>query len=249
MKFTIIESCSKWSSVHHNDPKSVTRLTINASFIDLKGIKMFPYLEKLVIIGRIFSLKGIDKCKRLRCIKISLSPVRDIRPLQKCKELRKIEIIKCNLNSLDGLEKCKELRHLDVYYNNVHSIECLKDLKHLRYLNVSANNIKHLHNLPSKLKDFNCGDNDIEELNLQDLTKLLYADCSCNDNLSVLNIKGCKSFQSLQCFGTSLINLDITESPNFCSINYRGENRFELIKRTDQKVHLNGENTIVEIFM
>ena len=121
-------------------------------------------------------------------------------------ELANVEAIYmpgAGVKDFTGIKYFTELKSLWSPYNPVTAIDLSKNTK-LRYLAVDGWKLS--------------------ELNLSGLTELLELHCSANEDLAKLDLSDCTKLKMLECFQTSVEELDISMCENLVKVFLNGEN-------------------------
>lgn len=98
------------------------------------------------------------------------------------------------------------------------------DVENITTLDVTDKYIENLQGIEyfTALKELNCSDNEIRELDLFNNTKLETLDCSYNVDLISLNVLGCPELKILDCYYTGLQRLDVRKNPKLTHLTSYG---------------------------
>ena len=101
----------------------------------------------------ISSLKGLEKCKNLQFLYMSLQNISDISPLATLTKLKGLGLDQNRkISDITPLANLTELEVLYLFSNSIENIEPLKNLTKLKILDIQWNDIKDISSL-SKLKE------------------------------------------------------------------------------------------------
>ena len=99
------------------------------------------------------NLSGIEYCRNLSELHLSLKCIKDISPLANLVKLKKLTLDQNNaIQDISPLSHLTQLEQLDLFVNNISDVSPLAGLTNLKYLDISANpvtNISVLENLTS----------------------------------------------------------------------------------------------------
>ncbi len=99
------------------------------------------------------------------------------------------------------------LLQLDISNSNIHDLTGQRAFRDLRYLNAAANKLTELNDLPPKLTDLSCFNNQIEKFDFKQISAPLQnLDLGKNPLHALLNLPN--DLQSLHLFNCQLINLN-----------------------------------------
>jgi hypothetical protein len=151
-------------------------------------------------------------------------------------EAAKVTTINCprlNIHSLEGIEYFTNLEELDCSNNSIKAID-LTHNKKLRTLEgfdneLTSLNVEGLDNLErvmiyrnqlssfsiksSSLKQLDCDENELEELDVSSCAALTHLECNLN-NLKELDVTHNTKLQDLLCTGNALESLNVSNSPD-----------------------------------
>ncbi|KAF4691742.1 hypothetical protein FOZ60_014892 [Perkinsus olseni] len=133
---------------------------------------------------RVGKLENLEKCRKLKSLKLIANEIKKIEGLEECKELEHLELyqnhirIMENLNHLVNLRGISHLVNLKKLYlanNKITTMEDIPYLPNLVLLELGSNKIRkieNLHNLP-KLEELWIGRNKIESLECDEVPESL----------------------------------------------------------------------------
>ncbi len=133
---SIIEDPNLEAQVRFKLNKQLGELSDN----DLLNIDSLRVGEQLAYNEKITTIKGIDKCKNLRILMLSIQSITDISPLSNLIKLEQLDIDQNRtLANIEPLANLTQLKHLDISANKIQDINCLSKLTNLNYINIQLN--------------------------------------------------------------------------------------------------------------
>ncbi|MGL6187033.1 MAG: immunoglobulin-like domain-containing protein [Clostridium chrysemydis] len=176
------------------------------------------------------SLDGLQYCKNLKELDITLNQIEDISPIKNLINLKKLQItannIKdindlSNLSSLESLDissdkisdispikRLLKIKDLDISNNQISDISDLINLDCMKSLNISYNNISDIDSIKNliKIMKLDISNNQISDISvLSNLDSLEYLDASYNKISDINSIKGAKDLKELR-FSDNLVS-------------------------------------------
>ena len=102
--------------------------------------------------------------------------------------------------------------HLFMYCHCGDGVLTDEEIANIQFIVLPEKGIKSLKGVEylTAMRNLECGDNQLTELDVSKNTALTYLDCSDNQ-LTALNVSGCKELGDLICSGNQLTTLDVSE--------------------------------------
>ena len=188
---------------------SITEINVQLLGIgNLKGIKIFKCLERLLCDGNQLTSLDLSGCIYLTFLSCSLNPLTEGLDVSGCMYLSEINCCTCQLSNLD-VSGCTYLATLACYGNNLETLD-VKDCKNLKKLECFSNKLTSLDvSGCMNLQKLDCDNNQLTGLDVSDCTALAELTCGSNQ-LTALDLSQCTMLTELYCNSNQLQSLDVS---------------------------------------
>ena len=184
----IIEDPSLEADIRFNISKQTGQL-LESDLLVLDSIRTYATVGNY---KKIKTINGIELCKNLRVLILSLEDITDLSPLSTLSSLERLDIDQNhNLSNITAIASLTQLKHLNIDAVKINNISFLASLTNLEYLNILFTQVQDISVVSnfSKLKQFWAGDLPITDLTyfgeLKDM-ELLYLTFSKVKDISAL---------------------------------------------------------------
>ncbi|KAF4714246.1 hypothetical protein FOZ63_023686 [Perkinsus olseni] len=124
---------------------------------------------------RVGKLENLEKCRKLKSLKLIANEIKKIEGLEECKDLQHLELYQNHIRIMENLNHLVNLRVIDLSFNKIRKIEGISNLVNLEKLYLSNNKITTMEDIPylPNLVLLELGSNKIRKIeNLHNLPKL-----------------------------------------------------------------------------
>ncbi|KAF4677945.1 WD repeat-containing protein 4 [Perkinsus chesapeaki] len=124
---------------------------------------------------RVAKLENLEKCRKLKSLKLIANEIRKLEGLDGCTELEHLELYQNQIKVMENINHLVHLRVLDLSFNKIREIQGISNLKNLEKLYLANNKISSMDSIPylPNLTLLELGSNKIRKIeNLHNLPKL-----------------------------------------------------------------------------
>jgi Leucine-rich repeat (LRR) protein len=242
-----------------NLPKLHTIECHNTKITSLNGLEKLSNLRKLVVNkSELVSISQISKLNKLEYLDVDDNKLVSLKGIY---GLYKLKILSCGKNQLENLNNIGYLNQLEKLYcsyNLISSIDIsIQNLKLLKIFECNNNNLTsiNLEEMPN-LEILNCNMNNLESINLEGTNNLIELFCAINKLISV-NLNGMTKLETLVCSHNNLLSINLQGLINlkqlWCnankltSINLEGMNNLKVLKCTNNELTLINLNRTINL--
>ena len=193
--------------------KKLKTLTCYGNKLTSINLKKNKLLESLSCENNLLKSINLKKNKKLNMVYCDNNELESV-TIGTLKKLEELHMSGNNLKTVN-LSGCAKLSFLDLDNNLLESV-LLPEFLDIEGVHLNCNKLSELE-LNGKVKNIECTDNELTELNVSGCKELYNIDCSRN-KLTDLDIVNQTELGTLNCENNQLTSLDISNNPNLTSV-------------------------------